>query len=49
MGLKYRTMEDQKPGPELGRNQDFAKGQDLNQSKKIPKMSQLRNAASKLM
>ena len=31
---RYRRIEDQKPGPELPCNQDFAKGEDLNQKLK---------------
>ena len=29
MGQKYRRMEDQKLGPMLVRNQDFAEGEEL--------------------
>ena len=40
MGQRYRRMEDQKPGPDLARNQDFA--EDLNQASKcFKKMCQL--------
>ena len=40
-------MEDQKPRPGLARNQNVAKGEDLNQKLKFPKISQLGDVVSK--
>ena len=35
MGQRYRKMENEKPGPRLACNLDFAKKKDLNQKLKL--------------
>ena len=50
MGQRYRRMEDQKSGPGLSYNLEFAKGKDLNQKlKRFPKLSKLGDVVSKLV
>ena len=50
MGQRYRKIEDQKPGPELAWNLDFAKGEGLEPNGKIfSKLSKLVDEVSKLV
>ena len=49
MGQRYSRMEDQKSGPGLSCNLDFAQGKDLNQKlKRFPKLSKFGDVVSKL-
>ena len=50
MGQKYRKMEDQKSGPGLACNLDFATGKCLEPKvKNFPKLSKLGDVVSKLV
>ena len=47
MGQRYRRMEDQKPGPGLACNLDFAKSEGLEPKvEKVPKLSKFIHACT---
>ena len=47
---RYRRMKDQKPGPGLAYNLDFAKKEDLNLNvKRFPKLSKVGDVVNKLV